>query len=84
MTPAKIQGQTHSFGAPKDWDAKKNGECLSLPVRVGEIAGYPVVQSAWLPSRQELDALISGQAIVLSIFQDRQPVMSMHVERPAE
>ena len=80
MIPAKIVGATMNFGAPKNWDAEKNGECADLPVRIVEHDGLSGCQSAWRPSRQELDMLISGAAIVVTLY-CRQPVMAMHVEK---
>lgn len=83
MTPVQIANANAHFGAPQDWDVTTKGECLTLPVRVGEIDGSKVYQSAWRPSREELDQLIAGQAIVLTLW-GVQLVVGVHVERPAE
>lgn len=80
MTPAKISGANVNFGAPENWNEKLHGACATLPVRVADLEGSKVCQSDWCPSRDELDAMISGHAVILTVW-GHQPVVSLSVEK---
>lgn len=75
MTPTKIAGATHVFRAPKDWDSTTHGECGDLEVKMVD----GMLQSAWVPSPEELAALNEGKAIILTIFAVAQPPVALGV-----
>lgn len=77
MMPLRIEGATHYLGAPKDWKPEENGRCSHLAVRqVGN-----VFESAWEPTPSELQALLDGGRVVLSVV-GGQPPVALHVEMP--
>lgn len=76
MQPTEIINANAALEAPARWDAEKHGECLTLPVRVGD----EVIQSAWLPSLEELAFINAGGHIVLTVFGYRMTPVSLHVE----
>ena len=69
MIPLKIEGAVN-YGAPKDWDAEKHGECQVLPV----VRANGCCLSVWRPTEEERQALLQGQAIVLSVVGGQPPV----------
>lgn len=79
MIPLRIAGATHYLGAPKGWEPEKDGNCRHLAVRVDD----NVWQSAWEPTPQELELLVAGGSIVLSVVGGQPPVM-LTVEPPPQ
>jgi len=75
MTPTVILHANTLLQPPVRWDAEKHGECQPLAVRIeGE-----VVQSAWLPSPEELAMLNAGGHVVLTLY-GLVPPAALHVE----
>lgn len=77
MIVARIAGATATLGAPTGWDAERDGNCRSLPVRVAD----NVWQSAWEPTPDELLMLNAGGLVVLSVPGGQPPVV-LTVEMP--
>lgn len=71
MRPGPIEGSNATCGAPKNWDAEKDGPCGALEVRVATPNLY---QSAWYPSPDEIKALIQGAYVVLTVVGGQPPV----------
>lgn len=78
MNPSKIQGANAALGAPEDWDADKQGECATLPVRINAEAG--TIESAWEPSDEEKAAIAAGRPVILTIWGRLHPPVSVNVE----
>jgi len=79
MTPTVILHANTLLQPPARWDAEKHGECQPLAVRIeGE-----VVQSAWLPSPEELAMLNAGGHVVLTLY-GLVPPAALHVELAGE
>lgn len=69
---------TRFIGKPRDWDEKRDGECGTLSVSDKLSNGYPVMESAWLPTAEEALALATGYAqIRLGVFGTTHPVVYM-------
>lgn len=70
----------HNFGAPVDWDHTKM-HCGSLPVRLGTDPNTkgPVIRSYWQPSPFEMEFLVNGGAIELTIHDRGMAPVSMSV-----
>ncbi len=64
MKPIMTSATTHTLGAPKDWDAKKNGPCIGLPVHVSD---DPFVYSWWKLTWRERFQVLLGHPIQLCI-----------------
>lgn len=75
MNPGKINGANHIFGDPPGWDHGREGQCGALPVlNTGQ-----QLQSAWYPSPDEMAALTLGCPVILSIWGQKHPVVSIGV-----
>ena len=77
-----IQHKTNNqvLGAPKDWD-QSAVECGALPVTVAEHHGQPVIMSFWTPDVAELAAIAAGHPIVLIVYGNSMPPVSIDVAR---
>lgn len=76
MNPVYIVGANTTLGAPKDWDSARNGECSALAVRVANGA----MESAWLPTPEERAAIALGQPVILTIWGNIHPPVSVNVQ----
>lgn len=70
MTPHHINGATHIFQQPADWDADKHGRCGDLAVLVADGCSL----SAWKPSAAERRIIAEGGVIVLQVVGGQPPV----------
>jgi hypothetical protein len=70
MTPVKFEGHDVVLKPPKDWDARKNGECCELPIMVDR----GCVISCWEPTDEERHAIANGANIYLRVFGGQPPV----------
>ena len=76
MKCIEFDGQDVVLGAPPGWDAEKHGECGGLPVK--RVDGSYL--SLWKPSEKDIEALMAGGRIVLSVFSDVHPPVSVYVQ----
>jgi hypothetical protein len=76
MYPTRIEGTTHEFGQPADWDAEKHGECMTLAVRLTDDG---CCESAWRPTEDEIRALLKGAPLILRVY-GGQPAVMLTVE----
>jgi hypothetical protein len=93
MRAVVIAGANANPGAPRDWDAERDGPCGKLPIRVtvktsdGGCGKYPPgsldrivsCESAWKPDKYELETLNAGGCVILYIAGWQVPV-SLRVE----
>ncbi len=82
MQPVHIAGAVASAKPPIDWDSEKNGKCLALPLRHIERDGLSFMESAWMPTPEELAMLNAGSPVILSISAPRHPVVALSVQPP--
>lgn len=81
MNPTKISGANLALTAPSSWDAEKLGvECETLHVRRSVVVGAPCLQSAWLPTPEEIAAIVAGRPITLTVWSFEHPPVSLHIE----
>ena len=78
MNPVIIPNHTRALGAPRDWDAERDGECGVLVIRD---APCGAMLSHWLPTDDEMTALLEGAAIELSVFGRNHPPVMLSVVR---
>lgn len=78
MLIRRILGTTHILGQPETWDIEKHGKCMSLPARVDPVA--ETISSAWEPTPAELAALMAGASVILTVYGNVQPPVSITVE----
>lgn len=80
MIPGRVTKATRVLRAPKDWDKDKHGTCGGLPIRDETTeSGLPVMVSVWLPSSEELAAMMAGASVTLRIIGEVHPPVSVSV-----
>lgn len=73
MIPGIIEGGTHRLQAPCDWPADEPS-CGSLVMRrVG-----CRMTSAWLPTVEELQALVAGAPVYLTVYSRQHPPVAVY------
>jgi hypothetical protein len=82
MIPRRIKNATGVFGAPMDWDQKRDGNCVGLAVRVTPFTRNPFFESAWEPTPEELAQLNAGGSVILRVI-GGQPPVALYVEPAA-
>lgn len=82
MTPRGIKGAHVNFGAPFRWDETENGPCSTIPARLITGKSFDSVETAWLPTLDELKILNQGGSVILRVVGGMPPVM-LYAE-PAE
>ena len=77
MKPTKIAGATNCMKAPSNWKYPST-PCEDLFIRcvIKQPDNMPTVTSAWLPTKEELEALNKGCPILLTII-TTQPLHPM-------
>ena len=74
MLPVEIPGSNVSLTPPKGWDEARDGKCETLRVLRGPLEdGRVIVQSAWLPSAEELACLNKGHAVLFTAYGATHP-----------
>lgn len=86
MKPTVIAGANANPGAPRDWDAERDGPCGNLPIKVkhrrdGEALSC---ESAWELEPGELDLLKAGGRVILYVAGWQVPVALRVEPAPTE
>ncbi len=76
MKPGRIEGSNMLYHAPESVDPE---DCGPLYVRAEECAGVRVCTSAWYPTMGEIDRLLEGKPLHLSIFGQGHPMIALTV-----
>lgn len=75
MLPVSFEGVNHTFVKP---DSMSDDECGDLRVYRGiDQNGYPMILSAWQPSKEDLEALNAGRPVFLNILGQGMPPVSL-------
>lgn len=74
MDIGSIRGANFVYRAPEGLE-----NCKDLRVRVDEVDGQRWITSAWIPTPEEVQRLVSGQPIHLHIMGNNHPVVAMSV-----
>ena len=82
MIPGRIQGGTGVLGAPRDWDEGRDGPCAGLAVRVELNGGVPSMVSAWLPTPEEIAAIVAGAPVYLRVLGQGHPPVAVWAGDP--
>ena len=79
MHPGRIEGATRSLGPPPEWAPSGDTRCMTLAIR-DEVrpAGHGMT-SAWFPTREEIDRLICGAPIYLTVIGINHPPVALTV-----
>lgn len=86
MRSIKIQESNLRFDPPANWPEDALGPCDALEVRCTPKPGtrmppgsQPTLQSAWLPTPDELALLNAGHAVLLTVFGSLHPPVAIGV-----
>lgn len=83
MTPGEIGFATRVLGKPEGWDGSQGVTCLSLAIRDAvDVAGNPVMQSKWVPSREERAAIAAGGDVIVTVWGTMHPPIDVEVSDP--
>ncbi len=83
MDPGKIENANVRLNPPEGWDAAAQGDVKPLEIlRTRDEHGNLIMQSTWIPDRDELDALNAGAAVVLTIWGGAHPPVAVNVGMP--
>jgi hypothetical protein len=81
VIPRRIEGATRVLGAPRNWDAKSDGECGGLAILdIRDEGASPRMVSAWEPTPAELAALLAGAPVYLQIVGAGHPPVWVWVD----
>lgn len=75
MRSIPIKGCTRRLGAPPGWNHETDGICHTLEILDAD--GF--MQSAWIPTKDELKRLNDGYPIILGIQGSRHPVVFLAI-----
>lgn len=75
MNPGRISTANTELGQPKGWDVSRHGPCRTLPVAAAD----GMFQSCWYPSAEELEAMIRGCPVLLTIWGRSHPPVDIGV-----
>ena len=65
MMPVKLSDENMQLGPPRGWTDE---QCMTVSAYGGvDGAGVPFVGTAWMPSKEDLDALNAGRPLYLKI-----------------
>lgn len=70
MIPARIANATRRLGAPEGWDEARDGLCVGLDVLID---GHEFT-SCWEPTSDELERLVAGAKVYLTVVGGQPPV----------
>lgn len=76
MMIGRIQNATRVLGKPSHMSDE---ECGSLAIRDVRVGDYPAMMSAWFPTPAEVDAMMKGAPVYLTIFGTQHPPVSLTV-----
>lgn len=67
------------YGAPKDWD-QTSVPCSALPATRTVVNGVPAIKSYWKPTELELENLLLGAPVCLTVLSMGMPPVCLSVE----
>lgn len=82
MIAVVIEGYTRVLGAPKGWTPETSGKCGGLPIRDAMNGDQPCMVSAWEPTPAEIEKIVAGEKIYLSVIGTGHPPVMLHVGSP--
>jgi hypothetical protein len=83
MQIGRIEGTNATLGEPDGWNRHRDGICASLPVRVEQLlSGHTSMTSSWLPTMEEIEAIVAGAPIHLQIISSVHPPVCLKVGEP--
>lgn len=79
MHPGHIANSTRTLSAPQDWNKAVDGACGSLVIRDERNHSSYCMTSAWFPTPPELQRILMGAPVYLTIMGKVHPVVLMSV-----
>lgn len=84
MIPGRIANHNILYHEPENFDRKQLGIPWPLYARRTQIADKYIIQTAWFPTIQELQALARGAPVILDVAGEAQPPTKVWVGQPAD
>lgn len=75
----RILNFTRILGAPQDWDEDTNGPCGGLAIRDENTTAGHGMTSAWFPTLEEIQRIVEGAPVYLTILGKDHPPVSLSV-----
>ena len=79
MHIGRINEATRVLKAPADWVKDKQGPCSGLPIRDEPTTAGPGMTSAWYPTPEEIERIVAGAPIYLTVLGTVHPPVSISV-----
>lgn len=82
MTPTQHQSSTRVLGAPKGHNVSDPNDpayCSGLAITDCVIDGELCMQSVWVPSEEEIVAILNGSKILLTVVGSFHPMVRIGV-----
>jgi hypothetical protein len=76
MNPIKIDGSNRVYRKP---DSMTDEECASLHVRSEMVEFRTILSSAWQPTLEEIERMLKGAPVILTIHGMDHPPVSLQV-----
>ena len=78
MRAIDFQEANTTFSKP---DSMTDEQCSPLRAYVGQDEDVgPFIVTAWLPNAEDIDAILAGRPIVLTILSNSMPPVSLHTQ----
>lgn len=85
MQPGQIKNANLFAGAPENWDPERDGDCEVLPVLTRIVNKHMLMTSEWIPSPEEIKAIIMGAPVRLHVYgMNQHPVVLLDVGEEPE
>jgi hypothetical protein len=84
MIAGRHANATRVLGAPLDWDEAMQGHCGGLAVCDHLTKAGLVMESAWLPTQEELTRLVAGAPVILGVMGLGHPPVYLAVGEPPD
>ncbi len=82
MITVVIEKHSRVLGAPAGWTPETSGECYGLPIGDGMNGDQPCMVSAWEPTPAEIERIVAGEKIYLSVIGTGHPPVMLYVGNP--
>jgi hypothetical protein len=79
MQAGHINNATRNLEEPKGWDTKARGRCRTLVVRDELTTAGIAMTSAWFPAIEEMERIVRGAPIYLTVFGNLHPPVCMSI-----
>jgi len=81
MIPIEHPSTNNALGLPPGIEVSEGRQILpQLPITVAEVGGQPAIMSFWTLDPEELKLVNAGKPVILIVYGDHHPLVSVCVE----